>query len=306
MYRVEQTEDASEALEGARPFLLGRPVEHSLVLGILDQRQARPEPGLYWSVLDGPDVVGFALQSPRHFFATVTPLPPHAVACLVDALAAAVPDLPGINGEACTVAAIGGHWSERADVEVVPLEAHRLYRLDRAPAVADAPGALRTATVDDEDLLVAWAGAFLTEIGLPYPGDIAEATRQRIADRGLWVWDDDGPACAVGATLPISGVSRIHYVYSPPERRRRGYATAAVASVSAHLLAAEAATCVLYAQLTNPTANRLYRAVGYRVASEILFYRFGSAGVPTSRTRPSPGTTSPRSTDPTPEARRES
>jgi hypothetical protein len=58
-------------------------------------------------------------------------------------------------------------------------------------------------------------------------------------------------------------------------------AAASVAAVSAHALSAGADTCALYAQLNNATSNRIYRALGYRAAMEVLFYAFGS---PTSRT----------------------
>lgn len=281
-YRVERTEDAAGARDHAGPFLLARPVEHTLHLAILEQRALGSEPGRYWSVLAEDDrVVGFALLSPLDFYAATTGMPAAAVPTLVDAIAAEVPALPGVNGEACTVAAFGGHWSERAGTAVTPLEAHRLYRLDHPPPAVGASGALRRATGDDEQLLVAWARAFETEIGLPYPGDIAEATRQRVAAGGLWVWDDGGPVSAVGLTPALAGVARIHYVYTPPERRRRGYAAASVAAVSAHALSAGADTCALYAQLNNATSNRIYRALGYRAAMEVLFYAFGS---PTSRT----------------------
>lgn len=276
-YRVERTEDAARARHVARPFLLGRPVEHTLALAILEQRALQPQAGRYWSVLDdGDQVVGFALLSPLDFYALVTGMPAPAVPVLVDAVATEVPGLRGVNGEACAVAAFGGHWSERAVTTVTPLEAHRLYRLDRAPPAPETPGTLRRATADDEELLVAWARAFETEIGLPYPGDIGEVTRERVAAGGLWVWDDGGPVSAVGVTAPLAGVARVHYVYTPPERRRRGYAAACVAAVSAHALSTGARTCALYAQLNNPTSNRIYRAIGYRAAMEALLYEFGS------------------------------
>ena len=280
-YRVEHTDDAADALRRAGPFLRRQPVEHALVLAILEQRSAAPEPSRYWSVVDGDshDLVGFALLSPLDFYAAVTAMPAPAVPALVDAVAAEAPTLRGVNGEACTVAAFGGQWSERTGDAVVPLEAHRLYRLEQPPAPApEVPGGLREATADDQELLVAWARAFESEIGLPHPGDIAEATTQRIAAGGLWVWDDGGPASAVGVTRPLAGVARIHFVYTPPERRRRGYANACVAAVSARVLSGDANACILYAQLHNPTANGVYRAIGYRVAMEVLLYGFGQAG----------------------------
>jgi hypothetical protein len=64
---VRGYDDPAEAFEAARAFLLARPVEHNVILTVLHDRIARPEPGGYWTVRDGGDVVGFAFQSPRTF-----------------------------------------------------------------------------------------------------------------------------------------------------------------------------------------------------------------------------------------------
>jgi predicted GNAT family acetyltransferase len=61
---------------------------------------------------------------------------------------------------------------------------------------------------------------------------------------------------------------RVGPVYSPPERRRRGYATALVADLSAYLLASGYQRCFLYTDLANPTANRIYATIGYRQVAE--------------------------------------
>ena len=274
---MHRTEDAAEALACAEFFLSRRPVEHNLVLSILDQRLAHPEPGRYWAVRDDGEVVGFALRSPLHFVATVTPMPEPAIAALVDAVIVDAPDLSGISGEAGTVAAFAGYWAERTRVPAEPLEAQRLYRLDGAPSERRATGTLRPARVAEAEVLVEWSRSFESEIGLPYPGDIAEVTRRRIREARLWVWEDEDeePVSAAGATVAVAGVVRVNFVYTPPEHRRRGYAGACVSALSAHLLATEASTCVLYAQLANPTSNGVYRSIGYRPVNEVLLYRFG-------------------------------
>lgn len=75
-------------------------------------------------------------------------------------------------------------------------------------------------------MLVEWSKDFQMEIGLPHPGDIAEVTRRRISEARLWVWEDEDeePVSAAGATVAVAGVTRVNFVYTPPEHRRRGYA----------------------------------------------------------------------------------
>jgi predicted GNAT family acetyltransferase len=62
----------------------------------------------------------------------------------------------------------------------------------------------------------------------------------------------------------VSGVVRIGPVYTPPEFRRRGYATAAVASASQQALDSGAERCMLFTDLANPTSNKIYAAIGYQ------------------------------------------
>ena len=63
-------------------------------------------------------------------------------------------------------------------------------------------------------------------------------------------------------------------VYTPPEWRGRGYATAAVATLSSELLGEGYAMCVLYTDLANPTSNRIYRRIGYEAVCDSLHLRF--------------------------------
>jgi predicted GNAT family acetyltransferase len=98
-------------------------------------------------------------------------------------------------------------------------------------------------------------------------------------EREVWLWEDgpeDGraPVCMVGAGSPTRNGVRIGAVYTPPERRGRGYASALVAHVSASLLAAGRRFCTLYTDLDNPTSNRLYRRIGYRPVADVLHLRF--------------------------------
>ena len=63
-------------------------------------------------------------------------------------------------------------------------------------------------------------------------------------------------------------------MYTPPELRGRGYATALVAQLSSQLLAEGRRFCFLYTDLANPTSNAIYERIGYvRVceSAEIAF-----------------------------------
>jgi predicted GNAT family acetyltransferase len=96
-------------------------------------------------------------------------------------------------------------------------------------------------------------------------------TLLRRIDAGLvWLWArDDGRRVHMTAANPPSlGVTRIGPVYTPPEERGRGWATAAVAAVSRRILDAGEVPC-LFTDQANPTSNRVYVALGYQPVADM-------------------------------------
>ena len=77
-----------------------------------------------------------------------------------------------------------------------------------------------------------------------------------------------------GAVASSPGITRVGPVYTPPEHRRRGYATALVAAWTSELLRRGARRCMLFTDHANPTSNSIYQAVGYRPAGDSLLLDF--------------------------------
>jgi predicted GNAT family acetyltransferase len=270
--RVAFGRDPRWVLSEAGAFLASDPVRHNLVLTLLHARVAYPEPGRYWLARDGDSVVGVVFQSPLDFFATLTPMPPEAVAGLVDAIVGAAVDLPGVNGEAATAARFAGQWTERHGSAAFPVEGQRIYELARRPQVAPVGGCPRRATTDDRDLVVGWMGRFFSDVGQEM-GEIGPLVERRLEAGLFWLWEHEGPASVAANSEPVAGVVRIQAVYTPPERRKRGYAGACVGDLSRRMVE-EGYRCMLYTDLGNPTSNSVYRRIGYRAVAEGLRYRF--------------------------------
>jgi ribosomal protein S18 acetylase RimI-like enzyme len=267
------SEDPAFVLEKADEFLSSEPVLHNLILSILHARVAQGEPGRYWIAFHGEKAVGLVLQSPLEFPATLTPMEPPAVLAVVDAIAEAGVELPGVNGDAATAARFAGQWSERCKSAATPFQGTRLYELLELGEIPRIDGQLRQAGSSDRSLMIQWTRAFQEEIG-----ESANGTELRV-DRGLaagqlWLWDQNGEttSMAVGRE-PVRGVVRLAGVYTPPEKRKRGYAEACVYALSKHLRD-RGYRCVLYTDLANPTSNSIYRRIGYRAVAEALRYRF--------------------------------
>jgi predicted GNAT family acetyltransferase len=272
-FKVLFSEDPAFVLRSVDKFLSSEPVLHNLILSILHARVAQGDPGRYWIALRGEEAVGVVIQSPLEYPATLTPMEPRAVSEIVDAIAEAGVALAGVNGDAATAARFAGQWSERCKSAAVPFQGMRLYEFLAAGEVPRTAGRLRQAGSSDRSLMISWTRAFQDEIGEP-----AHDTELRV-DRGLaagqiWLWEQDGEttSMAVGRE-PAHGVVRLSGVYTPPEKRKQGYAAACVHALSKQLRD-RGYRCILYTDLGNPTSNSIYRRIGYRAVAESLRYRF--------------------------------
>ena len=66
----------------------------------------------------------------------------------------------------------------------------------------------------------------------------------------------------------------VNLVYTPPEKRGRGYATACVAGVSQRQLDGGKTFCTLFTDLANPTSNAVYQRVGYQPLADFAEITF--------------------------------
>jgi predicted GNAT family acetyltransferase len=78
----------------------------------------------------------------------------------------------------------------------------------------------------------------------------------------------------VGYSGPTPNGIRIAPVYTPPELRGGGYASACTAETTRRLLKDGRRFCFLYTDLANPTSNSIYQRIGYRPVCDVDQYRF--------------------------------
>ncbi len=92
-----------------------------------------------------------------------------------------------------------------------------------------------------------------------------EAARTRVAQGGYLLWEDGEPVSMAGFRTAV-GVGRVGPVWTPPDRRGKGYA-AAVTRAATRAILDVGAVAVLYTDLANPTSNGVYRRLGYRMVA---------------------------------------
>jgi predicted GNAT family acetyltransferase len=276
---VRRLEDPAAFLDAAMPLLLADEARHNLILGIAGTLRAHPshypEYGL-WLAEDGSDVVGAAVITPPHNLVVARPRDDSAL----EALAAAIDfELPGVVAAQPEAEAFAAVWTAKTGATPRMIRAQGVFALERVVQPEGISGRMRAAGPDDRPLLLDWWRAFAEEaLGeSPDPDAVVHSLDHRLEapEAGVALWEDVRTVSLASFGNPTPNGIRIGPVYTPPEYRRRGYASALVAQLSERLLAGRR-FCFLFTDLANPTANRIYEQIGYRrvcEAAEIAFER---------------------------------
>jgi GNAT superfamily N-acetyltransferase len=280
------TQDVEEYVAAAGPLLAARPAEHTVSLTVVENALARvrgaapPAHGETFGFWTGPGGgVGGAVSWTPPYEVLLAVVPEEALRPLAEALLAAGRRPPGVNGATTLAVEFAAVWSALTGERATLGFAMRLYRLgELVPPDPPPPGRARPATAADTDLLVEWMHGFGRDAGAPLH-DVAGAVADRLGFAGLTLWEDDdgSPVSLAGTTRPAAGVVRVGPVYTPRERRRRGWGAAVTAAASLAALDRGAREVVLFTDLANPTSNALYRRLGYREVCDRAVLAFAHA-----------------------------
>ncbi len=171
----------------------------------------------------------------------------------------------GVNGARRWSEPYARAWS---DVTGATAEVHRQVRAfelrtlrrPRLPA-----GRFRPAVSADGELLAGWFVAFGADIRERITGEEAARIVARLeSGNDLAVWELDGAMVSMAAvTRRTPWSSCIGFAYTPPELRRRGFASGVVAELSQRELDAGQRWCSLFTDVANPTSNHIYAELGY-------------------------------------------
>ncbi len=186
--------------------------------------------------------------------------------------------VPGVFGPDETAAAVADAWAQEVGRRHSLAGRQRVYELREVLVPVPKRGRLRLATEGDLELVAGWHYAFHHEIfGRTDREQAREAAKVRVRAGDIFLWEDDRPVSVAMKTRPTrSGIS-VGLVYTPPELRGRGYATACVGELSRKLLGAGWQFCALFADLANPISNHIYERIGYRPVCDYEEYRFEEA-----------------------------
>ena len=283
---VQRPGDALEFLRLAGSLLERDEARNHLPLGIAGTLAARPDAFdvvHFWVVLDRDEPAAAAVRTEPFNLVLCDPSSNAALGPLLDAVLADDPEVPGIVGNVPFAEVAAEHLAERSGRRAERILSLGVYGLTSVREVARAPGEPRAAGSPDRALLLDWLRAFAAE-SLPNPEEEFERMELNLENRfgaegtGFWLWEDGGkPMSLAGFSGPTPTGIRIGPVYTPPEHRKRGFATTLVADLSAWLLEQGHRACFLYTDLANPTSNRIYGEIGYERVCDAMEFTFRTA-----------------------------
>jgi RimJ/RimL family protein N-acetyltransferase len=172
-------------------------------------------------------------------------------------------EYPGVVGADGTAHWFVEHATAKGAHFATPIP-QRIHRLAAPPRYPGAPGSARTATAHDAPLLFEWLQAFHRE-AVPHDPEPERADVEKAAASGrysFWVVNDE-PVSVAAISRRLRQAAAIAPVYTPPERRGRGYAGSVTAALADRIFAEGKTAACLYTDLRNPMSNRCYAKIGF-------------------------------------------
>ncbi|MCZ0070726.1 GNAT family N-acetyltransferase [Bacillus sonorensis] len=180
---------------------------------------------------------------------------------------------PGVIGQPAIAKAFADAWKRKTRVKMK----QTIYQLDNVNDVSLSSGSLRKADQRDLELITDWIHSFSEEA---FHDGLGHEKAKKMAARGIdkasiYVWEDCGEAVSMAQkSRPTKNGITVNLVFTPKNRRNKGYATSCVAALSRTLLDEGVSFCSLYTDQANPTSNKIYAEIGYRPVADSIVYAF--------------------------------
>jgi len=260
---------SAEFIQFHRPALERDEIRHGLILGILARAAETRSADVTGWTLGGPGAC--AIKWGRH---SIVLGALDKAGCRRLAEATADIGYPGVVGSDLTALWFRDRARELG-LDFVEPDEQEIHAIQTWPAYPGVTGHARQVAAADADLFADWLMAFHREAVPRDPVPSRDELKRSAGDGNFLFWiDNERPVSMAGIVRRLKNAAAITGVYTPPERRGRGYAGSVTAAAVEQIHREGRGTALLYVDTRNPFSNRCYRKIGFaRYCGALHFHR---------------------------------
>ena len=278
--KLNRFQDAKEFYSRTREYLLEKEFINSLLLRLAKRLADNPQtyseyPPYLATVEKDNKILAVALRTPPRNLILSEVQDLAALEKIAEDIYKNEGEISGVTGLTKETQTFAKIW-ENLTGQSYKISMHqRIYKLEKVQPVNKATGHLRLATCSDRNLLLFWVKAFYQEAAGSISANINKEVNRYLKEKNVYFWQDDNKSVSfINASRSTLNCVNIGPVYTPPEYRRKGYATSMVAALSQMLLDKGFKYCLLFTDLANPISNHIYRKIGYQPVCDWNEYSF--------------------------------
>lgn len=282
--KVQFYEDVNRFNELVFPFLLRYEAENNLLFSIPNSlkedlyRYGDNKP-IFTSITENDKIKLVSIRTPPHNQIISYTDDLRTISVLIDVLIKKNVDLPGILGFKEGAERFVKLWCEKKGISANLVRNERIYKLERVAEETLGKNEFIKATREYEDIILQWGKEFMVEALPERTSEMIEQSIKRLKmairkGKIFLLLDNNKPVSMVQKAGKTPNGNSVNFVYTPPELRRRGYATECVAKLSKYLLEEGNKFCFLFTDLIDPISNSIYQKVGYRSVIDVDEFQF--------------------------------
>lgn len=264
MIIIEEYQNAYEFHFACRDWLSNREDYYNGILSLADLisagSQVFPPPYWFGKVMRGGATAGCAIYAEPDGL-LLSQIPSSAIVRLVEDLNGRIKDLRRVIGHPKTTRQFAEEWARKSGSVTKLEQKWNIYRVDsttqnRQPIA----GTLRLCCEADRQMIERLAIDYGAET--PAPVDVREFMLRKLDDKMLFAWDDHEIRSIATISARTEHGIKISSLYTPPQYRHLGYASAIITALSNHLLS-NGIDFVTLSAVDGHRAESIYKRLGY-------------------------------------------
>lgn len=184
--------------------------------------------------------------------------------------------LSGVSGDPQTVEMFAQAFSKKRGIGYQTEMTMESYHCPKVIKPVNVTGEIKKATLENINTVAAYLAGFLEDaFGTSVEENTQLSKAQTMIETGnLYFWLINGkPVSMANISHRSSRHARINAVFTPITHRKNGYASALVAELCANIHS-EGLVPMLYADISNPDSNKVYKNIGFIESGKITEIKF--------------------------------